>query len=510
MKLKHKNLLIAICCIFIGLTLGIYIASDIGLVRFGFGSDKDKAVTLGSSEQVPEELLQLQNTSKGFVMVAKMVRPVVVTISSEKVMKAAEAQRNAPGSPFDEFFGDDFFGKFFRVPVPEGEMRQRGIGSGVIVSKDGYILTNYHVVGGADKIRVTLYDEKKFDAKVVGSDPKTDVAVIKIDADNLPVARFGDSRKMEVGEWVLAIGSPFSEQLEQTVTAGIISAKGRSNVGLAEYEDFIQTDAAINPGNSGGALVNLRGEVIGINTAILSRTGGNQGIGFAIPIEMAKKVMEDLVNKGKVVRGWMGVVIQNIDETMAQALGLDKPRGVVISEITKGSPAEKAGLRRGDVILEFEGKKVDDTVALRNMVVEAKPGSRAEATILRDGKEKKITLELGELPVEETASSETREKAVSEIGIEVETLTPSLASKLGYEGEEGVVVTSVKGGSPAQTGGIAEGDLVKEVNKEKVRSVSEYEKALAKSKPGEAALFLLRRENATLFVALRVPKQASK
>ena len=506
MKLKHKNFLISIFCIFVGLTLGIYIASDVGLVRFGFGSDRDKAVTLGSSEEIPEELLQLQNTSKAFVMVAKIVRPVVVTISSEKVLKSAEVGRNAPSSPFDQFFGDDFFGKFFRVPVPEGEMRQRGIGSGVIVSKDGYILTNYHVIADADKIRVTLYDEKKFDAKIVGSDPKTDVAVIKIEADNLPVARFGDSRKMEVGEWVLAVGSPFSEQLEQTVTAGIISAKGRSNVGLAEFEDFIQTDAAINPGNSGGALVNLSGELIGINTAILSRTGGNQGIGFAIPIEMAKKVMEDLVTKGKVVRGWMGVVIQNIDETMAQALGLGKPMGVVISESTKGGPAEKAGLKRGDVVLEFNGKKVSDTVSLRNMVVETKPGSRAVITIVREGKQKQVTVELGELPVEEVARAETREKAVSEIGIEVQTLTPSLASKLGYEGEEGVVVTSVKGGSPAQTAGIAEGDLVTEVNKEKVKTVSEYETALAKSKPGEAALFLIKRENATLFVAVRVPK----
>ncbi|MCX5801762.1 MAG: DegQ family serine endoprotease [Candidatus Eisenbacteria bacterium] len=506
MRSRHKHLFFSICCILVGLTLGIYIASDVGLVRFGFGSEKGKAVTLGSSEQIPEGLLLLQNTSKAFVMVAKMVRPVVVTISSEKVVKSADVQRNTPGSPFDEFFGDDFFGKFFRGPVPEGEMRQRGIGSGVIVSKDGYVLTNYHVIADADKIQVTLYNDKKYDAKVVGSDSKTDVAVIKIEADDLPVARFGDSRQMEVGEWVLAVGSPFSEQLEQTVTAGIVSAKGRSNVGLAEYEDFIQTDAAINPGNSGGALVNLRGEVIGINTAILSRTGGNQGIGFAIPIEMAKKVMEDLVRQGKVVRGWMGVVIQNIDENMAQALGLEAPRGIVISEITKGGPAEKAGLRRGDVILEFNGKKVDDTVALRNMVVETKPGSRAEATILRDGNEKKVTLELGELPVEEAAPAETREKAVSEIGIEVETLTSALASRLGYEGEEGVVVTSVKGGSPAQTAGIAQGDLVKEVNKEKVKTASEYEKALAKSKRGEAALFLIRRANATLFVAVRLPK----
>jgi len=505
--LRHKHLLIAVCSILVGLTLGIYIASDMGLVRFGFSLDRDKSVTLGSSEQMPDELLQLQNTSKAFVIVAKLVRPVVVTISSEKVLKAAQLDKNAPSSPFDQFFGDDFFGRFFHPSIPEGEMRQRGIGSGVIVSKDGYILTNYHVIADADKISVTLFNDKKYDAKVIGSDPKTDVAVIKIDAGNLPVAKFGDSKKMEVGEWVLAIGSPFSEQLEQTVTAGIISAKGRSNVGLAEFEDFIQTDAAINPGNSGGALVNLRAEVIGINTAILSRTGGNQGIGFAIPIEMAEKVMDDLVKKGKVVRGWMGVVIQNIDETMAQALHMEKPAGVVISETSKGGPAEKAGLKRGDVILEFNGKKVSGTVSLRNMVVESAPGSKAQATILRDGKEKDVTIELGELPVEETsAPTETKEKASSEIGIEVQTLTASAASRLGYEGEQGVVVTSVKDGSPAQTAQIAQGDLITEVNRVKIRNVSDYEKALSKSKPGGAALFLIRRQDATLFVAVRLPK----
>jgi len=504
--LKGRRFLIPFACIMVGLALGIYIASDVGLVRFGFGSDKQ--ATLGASGEIPAELLQLQNTSKAFVVVAKTVGPMVVTISSERVIKNAQQfQGETPNSPFGDFFGQDFFDRFFRYQVPEGEMRQQGLGSGVIVSRDGYILTNNHVVTGADKIRVTLANEKKYDAKVIGTDPKTDVAVIKIDADGLPVARFGDSRKLEVGEWVLAIGSPLSEQLEQTVTAGIVSAKGRSNVGLAEFEDFIQTDAAINPGNSGGPLVNLRGEVVGINTAILSRSGGYQGIGFAIPVEMAKKVMEDLVKKGKVVRGWMGVVIQNVDENMAEALGIGKARGVVISEIAKGGPAEKAGLKQGDVILQFEGKKVANTVELRNLVVETAPDAHVDVTILRDGKEKTVRVELGELAAEEVAAvEEPKEKVESEIGLEVQTLTSSMAGRLGYENEEGVIVTKVKSGSPAQTAGIQHGDLIKEVNRQKVSNTTDYKKALAKSKSGDSVLLLMRRENATLFVAVKVPE----
>ncbi len=507
MNFRSKNFLVPFVCVLVGLTLGIYIASDLGLVRTGFSSDKARAVKLGSSEETPEELLQLQNTSKAFVMIAKMVRPVVVTVSSERVVRdIQELHRNLPSSPFDDFFGDDFFDRFFRRPAPEGELRQRGLGSGVIVSSDGYILTNNHVVSGAEKIRVTLSDDREFDAEIVGTDSKTDVAVIRVKADDLPVARFGSSRETEVGEWVLAVGSPFSEQLEQTVTAGIVSAKGRSNVGLAEYEDFIQTDAAINPGNSGGALVNLKGEVIGINTAILSRSGGNQGVGFAIPIEMATKVMEDLVAEGKVVRGWMGVVIQNIDETMAQALGLEEATGVVVSEVTKDSPADRGGLKQGDIILEFEGTKVDDTAGLRNAVVETDPGTKVELRIMRDGKAKRITIELGELPTETVAAAEKKDEKVSKIGMTVQTLTPALASRLGYEDEEGVVVVEVKAGSQAQSAGIAQGDLIKEVNRERVTDISEYEKALAKSKPGEAVLFLIRREGATLFVAMRMPE----
>ena len=506
MTLKGRRFLIPFACIMVGLAMGIYIASDLGLVRFGFGSDKN--VTLGSTGEIPAELLQLQNTGKAFVMVAKTVGPMVVTISSERVIKAAQqTPGESPGSPFDDFFGQDFFDRFFRYQVPEGEMRQQGLGSGVIVSEDGYILTNNHVVTGAEKIRVTLANQKKYEAKVIGTDPKTDVAVIKIDASGLSVARFGDSRKLEVGEWVLAIGSPLSEQLEQTVTAGIVSAKGRSNVGLAEFEDFIQTDAAINPGNSGGPLVNLRGEVVGINTAILSRTGGYQGIGFAIPVEMAKKVMEELVKKGKVVRGWMGVVIQNVDENMAEALGIGKARGVVISEVSKGSPAEKAGLKQGDVVLLFEGKKVANTVELRNLVVETAPDSDVDVTILRDGKEKRVTVELGELAADEVAAAEEpREKVESEIGLEVQTLTSSMAGRLNMEGEEGVIVTKVKSGSPAEAAGIQHGDLVKEVNRQKVTDTTEYKKALGKSKPGDSVLLLLRRDNATLFVAVKVPK----
>ena len=310
----------------------------------------------------------LEGLSQDFSLVAERVNPVVVSISSEKVIKA----QNSPfGKQFKDFFGNDPFSRFFTIPLPQGEIRERGLGSGVIVSKDGYILTNNHVVAGAEKIRVTLSDKRKFKAKIVGTDKKTDVAVIKIAAHNLPVAKLGNSDKVKVGEFVLAIGNPF--RLSHTVTAGIISAKGRSNVGLAEYEDFIQTDAAINPGNSGGALVNLQGEVIGINTAIATLSGGYQGIGFAIPINMAKEVMDQLISKGKVIRGWLGVIIQDIDSDMADALGLKKAEGVVVGDVKKNSPAEKGGVKRGDVIILFDNQRVENAVELKNLVAAHKP-----------------------------------------------------------------------------------------------------------------------------------------
>jgi len=451
----------------------------------------------GSSPQ--REVIGLEDFSKAFVAVAKKVNPAVVTITSEKVIKYQRMR-----SPFEEFFGEDFF-RFFEFPVPEGELRQHGHGSGVIVTQDGYILTNYHVVKGADRINVITFNRKTYKAKVIGTDPKTDVAVVKIDAEGLPAATLGDSDKLQVGEWVLAIGSPFSERLENTVTAGIISAKGRSNIGLAEYEDFIQTDAAINPGNSGGPLVNLRGEVIGINTAIQTTTGGYQGIGFAIPINMARKVMEALITEGRVIRGWLGVWIQSVGEDMAKALKLKENKGALVSKVVEGSPADKAGIKRSDVIVEFDGKKVKDATHLKNMVANTTPGKKVEIKVIRNGVIKRLTVKLAELPSEEAKSPlayETREK----IGLRVQNLTPELARRLGYEGDYGVIVSDVRPGSIAWRKGLRRGDLIMEINRQKIRSVRDYQRVLNKMKGGEVALFLVKRGKDTFFVALPIPE----
>ncbi len=293
----------------------------------------------GAQGEVPEELRAVDQMSKAFVKVAEMVNPAVVTIAAEKIIQpVSRNQPNMPDNhPFREFFGDDF-DRFWNQPDDEG-MRSRGLGSGVIVSDDGYILTNNHVISDAEELEVRLMDDRELKATVVGSDPESDVALIKVDATGLPAVRFGDSDRLAVGEWVVAVGSPFSENLAHTVTAGIVSAKGRTQVGIVDFEDFIQTDAAINPGNSGGALVNLRGELVGVNTAIATRNGFYQGVGFAIPVNMARKVMDDLLNRGKVVRGWLGVQIQSLDEDLATGLGLDSKRGVVINDLTAGGPA---------------------------------------------------------------------------------------------------------------------------------------------------------------------------
>jgi len=442
----------------------------------------------------------LESLSQDFSLVAERVNPVVVSISSEKVIKA----RNSPfGKQFKDFFGNDPFSRFFTIPLPQGEIRERGLGSGVIVSKDGYILTNNHVVAGAEKIRVTLSDKRKFKAKIVGTDKKTDVAVIKIAAHHLPVAKLGNSDKVKVGEFVLAIGNPF--RLSHTVTAGIISAKGRSNVGLAEYEDFIQTDAAINPGNSGGALVNLQGEVIGINTAIATLSGGYQGVGFAIPINMAKEVMDQLISKGKVIRGWLGVIIQDIDSDMADALGLKKAEGVVVGDVKKDSPAEKGGIKRGDVIILFDNQKVENAVELKNLVAAHKPKTVVKVEVLRNGRRKNLAIKLGEIPSSGSSSGVAPELA-EKLGMDVEELTGNLARRLGYSGEKGVVVTDVKFGGLAQLAGIKRGDLIQEIRGEKIRSLDDYRRALGKIKKGESILFLVRRGENTLFVAIKVPK----
>jgi serine protease Do len=381
------------------------------------------------------------------------------------------------------------------------QQRRYGQGSGFIISRDGYILTNHHVVGDADKVTVQMEDGREFTAKVVGNDPRSDVAVIKIDAANLPVLQLGDSDALEVGDWVLAVGSPFG--LSHSITAGIVSAKGRSSIGIADYENFIQTDAAINPGNSGGPLVDVDGRVVGMNTAIFSRSGGYMGIGFAIPVNMVKTIRDQLIEHGSVIRGYLGVAIQNLTSELAQSFNLEGQKGALVAEVTKDSPAEKAGLEQGDVIVEFAGKPVTEIGDFRNQVAMTPPGTARKITLVRDGERKTFEVTIGKLPGEKEAG-EKEPGAVSELGLTVQPLTRELAQQLGYVGEEGVLVSGVTPGSAAAEAGIRPGFLIQEVNRVPVKTPSEFQQAVAKTSREGTVLLLLRDRESSLYVALKL------
>jgi len=430
-----------------------------------------------------------------FVTLAKTLRPVVVNISTTQVAERSEG----PAGPFQE--GDprgDFWRRFFGGPIPRGPQRQKSLGSGFIIDRDGSILTNNHVVENAEKIVVRLADEREFEAKVIGKDSKTDIAVIKIDAKgNFPVPPLGDSDQLEVGEWVMAIGNPFG--LDNTVTAGIVSAKGR-HIGAGPYDNFIQTDASINPGNSGGPLINLRGEVVGINTAIFSQSGGNIGIGFATPINLAKEVLLQLKSKGKVTRGWLGVVIQRVTPEIAESLGLDKARGGLVAELSKDGPAERAGVKIGDVIVEFDGKEIKESNDLPIIVARTSVDKKVRLKVLRDKKEVTLTVAVGELK-EVAVVASAKEKG--EFGFTVQTITPQIAESLGLERAEGVVITAVESGSPGDEAGLRRGDVILEIDRKPVRNLADYRKALGESKKGKGSLFLVRRGESTLFLALK-------
>ena len=501
---NNKTALIVILAIFIGVLVGLVIASN-----FSWTHNSLAEAALSSAEPKLEQPTKLpksdfETTSRAFVEIVKRVNPTVVSITSEKIVKV----RN----PFSDFFhNDDLFRRFFRVPDGgEQEFRQQGLGSGVIVNPKGYILTNYHVIKDADEINVVI-NKKKYEATIVGTDPATDVAVIKIDKQNLSAATLGDSDKLEVGEWILAIGSPFSLDLEHTVTAGIISAKGRSGLNLGgsvSYQDFIQTDAAINPGNSGGALVNLRGELIGINTAIVSGNfGGNLGIGFAIPINMAKRVMDELIAHGKVVRGYLGVWIQTLDSDLSESLGLKENQGAVVNDIAEDGPADKAGIKKYDVVIAVDDKKIENAQDLTNTIAFYRPGTRVSLRIVRDGKTKYLPVRLGERPETRTdAPRISQRSALGRLGLQVTELTNRLVRKYGYEAEEGVLVTEVRSGSLAEDEDIRPGDLIKEMNRKKVKTVRDLKEILNKLDTGEVVLFQLKREKRNFFAALRVPK----
>lgn len=432
-----------------------------------------------------------------FVELAKKMRPVVVNISTTQVSEG----RGQPefGNPFgeDDPF-NDFWKRFFGGPVPRGPQRQRSLGSGFIIDADGSILTNNHVVENAQKIVVKLSDEQEYEAKVVGRDAKTDIAVIKINAKNgLTAAGLGDSDNLEVGEWVMAIGNPFG--LDSTVTSGIVSAKGR-HIGQGPYDNFIQTDASINPGNSGGPLINLRGEVVGINTAIFSRSGGNIGIGFAIPINLVKELLPQLRGKGKVTRGYLGVLIQKVTPEIAESLGMDKGRGALVANVSKDGPAEKAGVKVGDVIIEFDGKEIKDSGDLPIIVARTPVDRKVRMKVLRDKKELQLTVSVGELKDEEVVASAPEK---GELGMTVQRLTPQIAESLGLEKTEGVVVSAVDPGSAADEAGIRRGDVILEVDRKPIRTIDEYKKAVAGIRKGKGVLLLVRRGESTLFLALK-------
>ncbi len=447
----------------------------------------------------------LNQFSTAFESAAAKVNPSVVPIFSEQTTDVANPFAGGK-DPFRDFFGDDFSKRFFGDRSPQ-KQTVRSLGSGVIVSEDGYILTNNHVVDGAEKVTVVLNDKKKYSAKVVGRDPQTDIAVVKIDAHGLPAAFLANSDEVKVGQWVIAVGNPF--QLMHTVTAGIISAKGRSSMNLADYEDFIQTDASINPGNSGGALADLDGNVIGINTAIVnpSGVGGNVGIGFAIPINMAKSVMRQLVAGGKVTRGYLGLLPQDIDDGLAKALHLSGSKGSLVGDVTAGGPADKAGLKRGDVITTFNGTEVENSAQLRNMVAEAEPGKKATVGLLRDGKQTEVTVILGERPKDLATRSGGGEEAepstLKKFGLSVQELTPELARKLGYKNESGIVVREVTPGGIGDDAGLQPNDLIKEVNREAVHAAKEFREALDRAGKAGTVALLVRRGETTFYVALQ-------
>ena len=444
----------------------------------------------------------LSKTSQAIAEIVKEAMPAVVFVQVEKTVE----QGPSPFGGQDPFgmFNDPFFQRFFGPHLRQRprKFKQRGQGSGFIISRDGYILTNNHVVGDADTIKVKLADGRKFKAKVIGKDPQSDVAVIKINATGLPTLPLGNSDSIQVGEWVIAIGNPFG--LTQTVTVGVISAKGRSRLGITDYEDYIQTDAAINPGNSGGPLINIHGEAIGINSAIFSRSGGYMGIGFAIPINMAKAVKNQLIKNGKVVRGWLGVVIQEIDEDLAKSFGLKKAEGVLISEVAENSPAKKAGLKSGDIILKMDGHNVVDIGELRNKIALTPPGSKVTFDILREGKHKTVTVTIEEKPGGVSVAM-SKHEILKELGLVVQELTPDLAQQFGYHEGQGVLVAEVEPGSLAASVGIQPGQLIEEVNRKKVSTVKEFLKALEKSNKTKRVLFKVRDGDMSRYVALRLP-----
>ena len=478
-----------LCCFVVLSTLLLLFAAPVSI----FGQDQ------GS-------ITALKQMGKAFASIAEKASPAVVSIQVEKTVKGPDSSQmrdyffSEPFGPFDQ----DIFKYFFPQPYSQGrrsqpKYKQTAGGSGFIITQDGYILTANHLVGEADKVTVKLIKDQKFTAKVIGTDPQSDVAVIKIDSQNLPYLELADSDKLEVGEWVIAIGNPFG--LSHTVTAGIVSGKGRNSIGVSDYEDFIQTDAAINFGNSGGPLLNLDGKVVGINTAIIG-PGGNIGIGLAIPINMASAVSRQLIDTGKVVRGFLGISIKDLKPEMAKYFGPEDAKGALIDDVTKDSPADKAGLKAGDVVIELEGRPVESANELTNRVAMQKPGSSVEVVVLREGKRKVFSAKLDKRPEGISVAAEKSSETSGKLGISVQALTDELAGRLGYEGLSGVVVTDVEPDSLAARAGIKSGSLIMEVNRRPIRNVKQFNEAVKQASDEGKVLLRVKDENYTGFILL--------
>jgi serine protease Do len=478
----------------------------LGVAGMGFARTIEKvaantqAALMEKADANPPATLKLADVNEGpsktsFAPIVKAVLPSVVNISSSKVVKAStEGMEQLPmDRMFRQFFGQG------GMKMPK-DRREKALGSGVIASPEGYILTNNHVVDGATDVKVTLSDKREFEARIVGTDPKTDVAVLKIQATNLTPLTIGDSSKVEVGDVAIAVGDPFG--VGQTVTKGIISAKGRGGLGIEDYEDFLQTDAPINPGNSGGALVNDRGELIGINTAIISHgSGGSQGIGFAIPSNLARQVMDQVLKNGKVVRAYLGILPQDVTPSMAKAFGEKEAKGIVVGDVTPGSPAQKGGIQRGDIIVELNSKPISDSNQLRMSISMMAPGTSVELKTLRNGNGRRVSVKLAELPTE-TAKLNSHEEGGSKAlaGVEVSNLNPEIAQQLGVpENTKGVVVTNVDPDTKMADSGLRQGDVIQEVNRQSVKNVSEFQNALKKS--GDDPLLLVNRGGRTLYIS---------
>jgi serine protease Do len=443
--------------------------------------------------------------TNGFTEVAKQVTPAVVNITTIMTEKVSDGF-SVPDELRDRM--EEFFGKPFGPPRGRGpsdpfEQRgpRKGQGSGVIISSDGYILTNNHVIAKARDVNVTLPDKREFKGKIVGTDPKTDLAVVKINAQDLPAVPWGDASQLQVGEYVLAIGNPFG--LNSTVTLGIVSAVGRGHMGITQYEDFIQTDAAINPGNSGGALVNTKGELVGINTAIFSQTGGYQGVGFAVSTTMAKPIYEGLVKSGRIVRGYLGIGIQDLNQDLAKSFNVKDSKGALISDVKDGGPAEQAGLKQGDVIIEYHGTPVEDGVALQRLVTRTSVGTKVPLKVIRDGQEREMTVRIGEQPDEtKVAKVESPETDTALYGLAVEDLDQEAAKELGLK--RGVVVTRVAPNSGAEKAGLMPGDVIREINRQPIKSVKDFEKVSSDVKKGGNVLILINRRGNQLFLSAKV------